>query len=279
MVRRRLPDRLDAVDAEVAAPVSRHDRLDLAQLDEVDPEHPDFPLLLDPGKPQIVSAWGRKGSGKSFFNGVAYRSWPGDKLAIDVNGNAYVGPDAERIREPLPSGFPQPVTPPGERRRARNLHYVANPRSDTYRDDLDRAVGLALFPQHHPMLLWAGEVGELTPNSKSKPHMRQLLMQNRHHRVTALFDGPRPMNVDPLVLAQSDLVAVYELPNPADRRRIADSIGYPPDRFDQACQETWRQGDHWFLLWHAPQKQLWVCPPLPADDQPQPAEHDQEAAA
>lgn len=29
------------------------------------------------------------------------------------------------------------------------------------------------------------------------------------------------MNVNPLVLAQSDLVAIYHLPNPDDRERVA----------------------------------------------------------
>jgi hypothetical protein len=232
-------------------------------IEEVSPDHEDFPLKLDAGRPMIISAWGRKGSGKSVFNGEIYQSWEGDKLAVDVNGHAYVGADAERLTGDLPTSFPLDTPALGEKRKPRNLHYVANPRSATYRDDLDRAVALSLFPKDHPVLLWAGEVGELTPNSKAQPAMRQLLMQNRHHRVTALFDGPRPMNVDVLVLAQSDLVAVYELPNPADRKRIADSIGYPPKAFDAACQDTWRQGDHWFLLWHSQQKQLYVCPPMP----------------
>jgi hypothetical protein len=53
------------------------------------------------------------------------------------------------------------------------MHYRANPAAATYRDDLDRAVAMALFPQDHRVLLWAGEVGELTPNAKAAPHMRQ----------------------------------------------------------------------------------------------------------
>jgi hypothetical protein len=223
----------------------------------------DFPLFLDHTKPMVISAFGRKGSGKSHFNGLIYQSWPGDKLAIDVNGNAYVGPDAERVPLPLPSRWPEQTPPLGERRRPRNLHFRAHPGSDTYRDDLDRAVGMALLPQDHQVLVWAGEVGELTPHSKSGPHMRTLLMQNRHYRVTALFDGPRPMNVDPLVVAQSNLIAVYDLPNPADRKRIADAFGCAPREFDDVCRETWRQGPHWFVLCDADAHRLWACPPLP----------------
>jgi hypothetical protein len=239
----------------------------VSDLEQVHIDDEDFPLRLDHTRPYVISAWGKKGEGKSYFNGLVYRSYPGDKLAIDVNGHAYVGDDAERIRleESMPTRWPEKAPALGERRKPRNLHYIANPRSATYRDDLDRAVGLALFPKDHPVCLWAGEVGELTPHSKAGPHMRTLLMQNRHHRITALFDGPRPMNVDPLVLAQSDLVAVYRLPNPADRKRIADSVGIPPKTFDDVCAKTWREGKHWAVLYSSEHDQLFQLPPLPSD--------------
>ena len=229
----------------------------------IDPEHPDFPLRLDPGKPMIISAFGRKGSGKSVFNRTLYGTWAGDKLCIDVNGNAEPGEDAERVPTPLPTKWPAPAPALGERRRPRNLHYRANPGSATYRDDLDRAVAMALFPQDHQTLLWAGEVGELVPNGNPGPHMRTLLMQNRHYKVTALFDAPRPVSISPLVIAQSNLIAVYQLPNPHDRKRIAQEFGWPPKKFDEVCHETWRRGDHWFVLCDADRHELYACPPLP----------------
>jgi len=248
----------------------------------------DFPLVLDPHRPMIISAWGRKGSGKSVFNRRIFRSWPYDAIAIDVNGNAEPGPDAERItREQIGSRFPDQAPAIGERHRPRKLHFRADPGSATYADDLDRAVGMALFPQDRPVCVWAGEVGELMPNGRPGPHMRRLLQQNRHHKVTALFDGPRPMFVDPLVLAQSDLVAVYNMPNPADRKRVADSIGYPPKRFDVEHEETQRRNGaekaagrdpYWFLLWHAEAHQLYRCAPLPVEDEPEDQADDGAAA-
>lgn len=220
---------------------------------------------LNDGKPKIISAWGRAGSGKSVFNRRLYQSWPGHKLAIDVNGHAEPGEDAERIgREQLTRAWPKP--PMGERPRPRNLHFEADPGSATYVDDLDRAVGMTLFPKDQPTMLWAGEVGEMMPNGRTGPHMRRLLMQNRHHRVTALFDGPRPMYVNPLVLAQSSLVAIFHLPNPRDRQRVAESIGYPAQRFNAECEETVRRGPYWFLLWHADAHKLYRLAPLPVDD-------------
>ncbi|MDO8107159.1 hypothetical protein Q6348_08110 [Isoptericola sp. b441] len=234
----------------------------------------DFPVVIDPARPALISAWGRKGSGKSTFSRRLYASWPWDKLAIDVNGDADPGPDAERITPPLPSRWPAtPVGPlEGDRPRYRNLHYRADPGSPTYTDDLDRAVGMALHPQAHRALVWCGEVGEFMPSAHSTgPQMRRLLQQNRHYHATGLFDGPRPVHVNPLVLAQSDLIAIYHLPNPDDRERVAKTMGYPADRFHKECDETFRRGKYWFLLWVAEEHQLYRCAPLPIDEQEQPA--------
>lgn len=222
---------------------------------------------LDPERPTVVSAWGRKGSGKSVLNREVFRSWPFDGVCIDVNGNAEPGEHAERIHAPLPTRFPEGVPMLGQPRRARTLHFRAHPGDSSYREQLDQAVALALYPQRKRTCLWAGEVGELQHNGRSRPHMRTALMQNRHHNATLLFDGPRPMNVDPLTLAQSDLVAVFELPNPRDRDRIADSIGFPPKRFTEACHAAWRQGEHWFVLWDARAKRLFEHEPLPLGDE------------
>jgi hypothetical protein len=67
-------------------------------------EYDDFPLFLDHTRPLFICAFGKKGSGKSAFNREIYRSWPYDKLAIDVNGHAEPGEDAEKITEPPSSG-------------------------------------------------------------------------------------------------------------------------------------------------------------------------------
>lgn len=239
-----------------------------APAQEVGDEMPVF----DPTRPMIVSAWGRKRSGKSHFNRRLFRSWPYDKLAIDVNGDADPGPESIAVHKDgmglLPSRFPDvaPAVPGAPRPGPRTLVYRADPGSATYDDDLDRATGMVLYPQDHPALVWIGEVGEFMPSAqRTRPHMRRLLMQNRHYNASALFDGPRPVNVNPLVLGQSDFVAVFDLPNPDDRQRIAETIGYPPKRFYEECETTFRRGEHWFLLWDAEHHILHRCAPLPND--------------
>jgi hypothetical protein len=227
-----------------------------------------FPAVIDPSEPIIVSAWGRKGAGKSTFNRRLYQSWPYDKLCIDVNGDAKPGLDTTPISAPLPARFPPPETslPGSNHRGPQNLYYRADPGSPTYSDDLDRAVGLALFPQAQRTLVWVGECGEFMPSAQATgPHMRRLLRQSRHYNVSALFDDPRPAFVNPLVIGQSDLVAIYELPNPDDRERIAKTIGYPQKRFHEEYETTLQRGKYWYLLWVAAAHQLYRCAPLPTD--------------
>lgn len=218
----------------------------------------EYPMELDPRKNFIVSAFGRKGAGKTTLNRMLFRDYPLSKLCVDVNGEADPGEESQKITT-LERGMPRvrEDQPPA------NLHYLADPGSVTYRDDLDRSIGMAMFPKDQHSLVWCGEVGELCTGNKSGPHLRRMLMQSRHYRTSALFDGPRPMDIDPLVLAQSDYVAIYDLPNPADRQRVAETIGYPPSRFNEECENTFRKGEFWHLLWSTKAKRLYRCPPLP----------------
>lgn len=223
---------------------------------------------IDPTREFIISAFGRKRAGKTWFTRRLFDSYPFDKLCIDVNGEADPTCEVEKITAPLPTKWPavRPGLPGEHRPKYRALYYRADPGSDTYDDDLDRAVGLALNPADRHTLVWCGEIGEFMPTAnRTRPHMRRLLMQNRHYAASVLFDGPRPVNVNPLVLTQSDYVAIYDLPNPNDRDRVAETIGFKPQLFDAECDETFRRGPHWFLLWDAEQHVLYRCPPLPKD--------------
>lgn len=217
------------------------------------------PGQLDANDSSLILLVGRKKSGKSVIARNLYASYPYDKLAIDVNGDAEPGDDAEPLRAPLPLQFPA-----DQDGRPRNLHYRADPRSATYRDDLDRAIGLVLFPQERRAMVWLDEIGEVTTGNTTPPNLRLLLMQSRHHGpASALMCGPRPMNIDPLAVSQADRIYIFDLPNPADRQRLAENMGYPAARLNAELEETLRRGRFWHLLYDAETHRMFRMPPVP----------------
>lgn len=226
---------------------------------------PDNPFELDPRRGTIISAFGRKGSGKTVFNRRLWRSWPYDALAIDVNGDADPGEGVERLHhDQLAPRFP--VRHGLEGREHRKLVYRADPGSATYEQDLDRAIGMTLYPSDNPTLVWIGEVGEVSKGRRTRGNMRRLTMQSRHYGpMCVLFDGPRPCDIEPLVYLQSDGIAEYELPRADDREKMAELMGFDNlAEHDEAWTDNRRaNGEFSFLFFHAPSGIVLACPPVP----------------
>lgn len=239
-------------------------------------EQSGFPRL-DPDLNQLIYVVGRKGSGKSVNARELVRDWPYiDKLTIDPTGDAdpgecFSGVDAAgnplyetptvTVRE-LPARLPDPPKP-GEFTSTR---WVANPGSPTYRDDLDRAVGLALFPKDRRVLLWVDEAGEVFPAGRLGPNARTMLKQSRHWYASVIMCDPRPINVDPLCLAQADRIVMYDVPHPRDRERLAGSMGVPPRQLIVLLDELRGMQPHSYLLYDAKAHELYLCPPLPMSE-------------
>lgn len=224
-----------------------------------------FPVV-DPNKNQVIGVFGRKGSGKSVFAHKLFRDWPGvDKLVIDPTGDADPGVMKDLygrdvvpvVTSDVPDKLPDP--PRGGQVCVR---YVARPESPTYQDDIDRALAAALFPKTRRVLVWVDEAGEVFPVSYG-PRARQMLQQGRHYYASLIVCGPRPMTINPLVLNQCDYVVMFDLPGPADRKRIAECIGVPPTTLDAWLNEARRRGPHWYVIYSASQHLLYLCPPLP----------------
>ncbi|MDR6212166.1 DNA helicase HerA-like ATPase [Nocardioides zeae] len=218
-----------------------------------------FPAI-DPDLNSIIAIFGRKGSGKSVFARELFRGWPAiDKLVIDPTGDADPSlPDQVELRGRLPEHLPAPK----QRGGYVTARYVANPASESYRDDLDRAVALALFPKNRRTLLWIDEAGEVFPANRTGPHARTLLQQSRHWWTSAILCTPRPISIDPLVLSQADRVVMYDVPHPRDRERLAGSIGIEPRILNAELDATRARGPHWFLMFDAREHALYRCPPL-----------------
>lgn len=228
-------------------------------------------LQLDPRKPNHITIVGRKGSGKSVLAARFWEGWPGDRLVIDPTGDVDAGDDAEKLEQPMPSRWPtNPLAQvdgmAGKKKRS-TLRFVPDMGASTYVDDMDRAVGLAFTKGN--ALLWVDEVGELTNASSTPPHVRRLLHQSRHRKLSLMFCGPRPIDINPLVMSQADYIAVFRLPNPADRKRVADVTGLDLGELEDALAEA-TAVDHGYVWYDVVAEELLIMPPLPFRQRPKP---------
>lgn len=200
---------------------------------------------LDPTAAAIIVSVGKKGSGKSIMANLIGKSWPYDMVVIDVAGDDGPMPrkpgtgshDVIELRGPvdeLPRAWPEHLR--WQEKRPMILRYCPDAGSPTELEDMDAVVGLAYSHSGNPRpcLLLIHEIGRVAPANRTPPHTRRVLNHSRHRQLTAVLCGPRPMTVDPLVVAQADLVYTFELNNPADRRRVAEEIGWAPGDFDAA---------------------------------------------
>jgi hypothetical protein len=226
---------------------------------------------LDATKPRIISCLGRKGSGKSIMARLLFDGYPRDRLVIDVAGDdGPNGPDVETIHgsaDELPRRWPEHLRKDDRRM---TLRYVPDPASRTYLEDMDAAVAMAWA--HRDCAILVHEMGELAPSNRTPPATRRMLQMSRHNGITLIACAPRPITMDPKVLMQSDLVYVFDLPNPNDRKAVADNIGRKPDEIDQGVAAL---KPHEYLMYDANQAppenehdddlRLVHWPPLPPD--------------
>lgn len=224
---------------------------------------PDHDGKPDPHKPVQITVVGRKGSGKTEIAYLFFDSYPFDRATIDPNGDLKVPEDTLELDTPLPTRWPgeayEKLYPSGHERKQQTLRFVPNFHEPDYLEDMDRVVGMCFG--HRRTCLFFDECHEGAPANRTPPHMRRALRQGRHADLTLILATPRPMTVDPLVLAQADWVYVFDLPNPADRKRVAETIGWDPRDFSDAVESLPEFG---YLRYDAAKKDLAKFPPLPA---------------
>lgn len=214
--------------------------------------------MFDPDKGAFFFISGRKGSGKSVLARRIFDSYPYDKLVIDPTGDVRQNLRDEGIEfvdlsEPLPPRFPK--DPDG---RPVTAVFVPDMGSPTAEDEMDRALGLCL--RNGPCCCWVDEIGILSRPGRTPPNLRRALHHGRHDKLTLIEAGPRSKDLDPLCISQADEVMTFDTPNPLDRKRIAENIGWPPEEFDRA---VFALGKHEYLWHHQEDHTLTHMPKLP----------------
>lgn len=210
---------------------------------------------LDIGDGRLILCVGKKRSGKSVLALVIFRSYPWDKVVIDVAGDdGPVGPGVIELHgtvDELPRKWPEHLREqPGQ---PMILRYAPDAGSPTFIEDMDAVVGLALAhgrASGHCGIL-VHEAGVLARSGRTPPHTRRMLQHNRHNNLTGIFCAPRMITMEPLVAGQSDLVYPFELPQLSDRKRLAEDIGWPVDDLSEAIHEL---GTHEYLRYDANQE-------------------------
>lgn len=218
-----------------------------------------------PPPPLTIACVGRKGEGKSELAYMLWDSWPGDRIALDTTGDfingggrvaTHLEPDTVDLEVPPPSRWPEHLKEADQDRLS--LRYVPDHSDKDYAEDMDRVVGLAF--SHGDCLLVIEEMGLVAPAGGSKPHTRRALHMSRHQGLTIVETMPRTMDIDPLALSQCDVIYCFDLPNPDDRKRLADVIGWDRRQVDDAVAGL---EPHGYLRFHAKAHELAICPPLP----------------
>lgn len=221
----------------------------------------------------IATCWGKKRSGKSVMARALFHDYPYDRVVISANRDdgPQVDPRADVFLikgtvDTLPVEWPEDLRRDGRRM---TLRFEPDTGSPTALEDCDHVLGMVRRHGHTGLLVHEARL--VAPSGRVPPHMKRLLDTNRHDHVSMILCGPRPITVDPLVLGQSDLVYIFEVQIPDDRKRLAESVGWKPAELDEAIEGLAR---HEYLLYDANEDKpepgaedlrLIHCDPLPAD--------------
>lgn len=255
---------------------------------------PDF--RFDPDSGAYMSSFGPKGSGKSELAHRLFHTYPYNGLVIDHTGDfdpagemtEELSPDLKAIANSIGAQDLDAMTdeeidsvlelhkaatieawrgdPP---RRYRKYRYQPNFMAKDWLNRSDAVVALAYLVGHCAVVL--DEVGLGAPANRTPRFTRQALHMGRHQRLSMLMPGPRPAELDPLVLNQSDVVTVHGQLHPLDIQRLAKHFGTNDrelasileslQRFERA--DSPRDGVGEFLVFFRQERDLAIYPPLP----------------
>lgn len=186
--------------------------------------------------PSFVLAVGRKGSGKSQLAQVIWLSYRGDRLCVDPTGDvakALGGMKGVRVVE---GGWAPARWPKYEDQPRTTIIYVPVRRGNpSWRKQVDSWIGLADY--RGGVCIWIDEVGLVTKAQNCPDNYGDCLQTGRHRGTSLVQCCPRPKDIDPLVPGQADYIYVFDLPQLADKQRIAEIGGYPTSMIENGVNQ------------------------------------------
>lgn len=219
----------------------------------------------DPTKGVFFFISGKKGSGKSVVARRVWDGYPFDKVVVDPTGDIRKNLRDEGVEfvDIPPDAIPVKLPRREDDQPPRIWVFVPDMGSPTAVDDMDRVMGLVLnYPG--PTAIWVDEMGVYSKVGATPPNLRRALHHGRHDQLTLIQACPRPIWIDPLCIAQADVVITFRTPNKRDRDRIAEEIGIPPEEFSELVLSLQAYEHLWFdALANQGVGELQVRPPLP----------------
>lgn len=221
---------------------------------------------IDSSLDQILLWIGRKRSGKSRGAAEVAWQWPTDRIIMDISRDFPLPPELDVTHLPADPPFELPA----RRRRDVPETFLWQPdlRRGTLHDDIDRIFGLAVNCERR-VLVVVDEAGVAFQLYKIGPHGTTVVHQNRHFGVSLDACFPRPRNIEPLLLSQCDRMHLFDIPNRADLKHIADHAGLRLADLEKACKQVLRRGPFWSLcVVQQPEelRGLYACPPIPLSE-------------
>lgn len=125
------------------------------------------------------------------------------------------------------------------------------------------------FHRRFPGLVWLDEAGLAAPAQGCPRWITAYLVQGRKRGLGHIACHTRPREISRNLIAQAQHVLLWSLPNPDDRRAVAQQIGVAEHELDSALRGLPPYG---FLWWQLRTGDLVECPPLDAATGPQPVE-------
>jgi hypothetical protein len=189
---------------------------------------------------------GRTGTGKSVLAQRVFLSAAAPRLIIDPA-------DSELTDLPGAVTFSNAARPPVDTPTARFVP----------RDPADRAAYDAVYRwafERFPRFVWLDEASQVAPAHGGPRWLNTYLVQGRKRGLGHLTCHARPREINRNLIAQANHVFIFDLPNPDDRRHLADLIGLPVAELEADLAAL---AEHGFLWWDG--DTLTSCPPLRVD--------------